>query len=219
MALKKAEKEFELRSNWSVPDALQKWLQLTHEVEVQYYNIKRQNAEMQLAIAKEEVKLHAWKLFRTKWKNERLWVRRPLIIISRCRVITHRFRRWNFLERSSVFHLLFKRPRLGHLSLLALGGFASGTCWDMLQGNGMVSNYPEGAWNNFLLLDLEISFKCCEKEGLTPWILGCHILLSPILRTVTSVFKSWTLHSFPCDSNSFSARHSKTRYSWADFFF
>ncbi|XP_063165775.1 stromal interaction molecule 2 isoform X1 [Candoia aspera] len=53
-ALKKAEKEFELRSNWSVPDALQKWLQLTHEVEVQYYNIKRQNAEMQLAIAKEE---------------------------------------------------------------------------------------------------------------------------------------------------------------------
>ncbi|XP_075050863.1 stromal interaction molecule 2 isoform X2 [Mixophyes fleayi] len=54
MALKKAEKEFELRSNWSVPDALQKWLQLTHEVEVQYYNIKKQNAEMQLAIAKEE---------------------------------------------------------------------------------------------------------------------------------------------------------------------
>ncbi|XP_053314326.1 stromal interaction molecule 2 isoform X2 [Spea bombifrons] len=54
MALKKAEKEFELRCNWSVPDALQKWLQLTHEVEVQYYNIKKQNAEMQLAIAKEE---------------------------------------------------------------------------------------------------------------------------------------------------------------------
>uniref|UniRef100_A0A6J0SM42 Stromal interaction molecule 2 isoform X1 n=1 Tax=Pogona vitticeps TaxID=103695 RepID=A0A6J0SM42_9SAUR len=54
MALKKAEKEFELRSNWSVPDALQKWLQLTHEVEVQYYNIKKQNAEMQLAIAKDE---------------------------------------------------------------------------------------------------------------------------------------------------------------------
>ncbi|KAJ8789988.1 hypothetical protein J1605_004740 [Eschrichtius robustus] len=55
MALKKAEKEFELRSSWSVPDALQKWLQLTHEVEVQYYNIKRQNAEMQLAIAKDEI--------------------------------------------------------------------------------------------------------------------------------------------------------------------
>lgn len=55
MALKKAEKEFELRGNWSVPEALQKWLQLTHEVEVQYYNIKKQNAEMHLAIAKEEV--------------------------------------------------------------------------------------------------------------------------------------------------------------------
>ncbi|XP_072717570.1 stromal interaction molecule 2 isoform X2 [Ciconia boyciana] len=54
MALKKAEKEFELRSNWSVPEALQKWLQLTHEVEVQYYNIKRQHAEMQLAVAKDE---------------------------------------------------------------------------------------------------------------------------------------------------------------------
>ncbi|KAF6133136.1 stromal interaction molecule 2 [Phyllostomus discolor] len=54
MALKKAEKEFEFRTSWSVPDALQKWLQLTHEVEVQYYNIKRQNAEMQLAIAKDE---------------------------------------------------------------------------------------------------------------------------------------------------------------------
>ncbi|XP_075424293.1 stromal interaction molecule 2 isoform X1 [Ascaphus truei] len=54
MALKKAEKEFELRCTWSVPDTLQKWLQLTHEVEVQYYNIKKQNAEMQLAIAKEE---------------------------------------------------------------------------------------------------------------------------------------------------------------------
>ncbi|KAM4708380.1 stromal interaction molecule 2 isoform 4-T4 [Discoglossus pictus] len=54
MALKKAEKEFELRSNWSVPETLQKWLQLTHEVEVQYYNIKKQNAEMQLAIAKDE---------------------------------------------------------------------------------------------------------------------------------------------------------------------
>ncbi|KFO21673.1 Stromal interaction molecule 2 [Fukomys damarensis] len=57
MALKKAEKEFELRSSWSVPDALQKWLQLTHEVEVQYYNIKRQHAEMQLTIAKDEVRM------------------------------------------------------------------------------------------------------------------------------------------------------------------
>ncbi|XP_015196842.1 stromal interaction molecule 1 isoform X4 [Lepisosteus oculatus] len=53
MALKKAEKELESRSGWNPPDALQKWLQLTHEVEVQYYNIKKQNAEKQLLIAKE----------------------------------------------------------------------------------------------------------------------------------------------------------------------
>ncbi|XP_034024269.1 stromal interaction molecule 1a isoform X2 [Thalassophryne amazonica] len=53
MALKKAEKELESRCSWSPPEALQKWLQLTHEVEVQYYNIKKQNAERQLMVAKE----------------------------------------------------------------------------------------------------------------------------------------------------------------------
>ncbi|KFW63217.1 Stromal interaction molecule 1, partial [Pygoscelis adeliae] len=39
--------------SWAAPEALQKWLQLTHEVEVQYYNIKKQNAEKQLLVAKE----------------------------------------------------------------------------------------------------------------------------------------------------------------------
>ncbi|KAM7412822.1 hypothetical protein PAMA_020282 [Pampus argenteus] len=53
MALKKAEKELESRSSWSPPESLQKWLQVTHEVEVQYYNIKKQNAERQLLVAKE----------------------------------------------------------------------------------------------------------------------------------------------------------------------
>ncbi|XP_056156336.1 stromal interaction molecule 2 [Lampris incognitus] len=52
MALKRAEKE--MQSEWSVPEALQMWLQLTHEVEVQYYNIKKQSAELQLSIAKDE---------------------------------------------------------------------------------------------------------------------------------------------------------------------
>lgn len=52
MALKRAEKE--LHTEWSVPEALQMWLQLTHEVEVQYYNIKKQSAELQLTVAKEE---------------------------------------------------------------------------------------------------------------------------------------------------------------------
>lgn len=55
MALKKAEKELESRISWSPPESLQKWLQLTHEVEVQYYNIKKQNAEKQLLLAKEGV--------------------------------------------------------------------------------------------------------------------------------------------------------------------
>uniref|UniRef100_A0A8C1G1L3 Stromal interaction molecule 2b n=1 Tax=Cyprinus carpio TaxID=7962 RepID=A0A8C1G1L3_CYPCA len=52
MALKRAEKE--MQSDWSVPEALQMWLQLTHEVELQYYNIKKQNAELQLTVAKDE---------------------------------------------------------------------------------------------------------------------------------------------------------------------
>ncbi|XP_077089599.1 stromal interaction molecule 1b isoform X2 [Siphateles boraxobius] len=51
--LKRAERELESRSGSSPPEALQKWLQLTHEVEVQYYNIKKQNAEKQLIVAKE----------------------------------------------------------------------------------------------------------------------------------------------------------------------
>lgn len=45
-----------MQSERSVPEALQKWLQLTHEVEVQYYNIKKQNAEFQLCVAKDEVR-------------------------------------------------------------------------------------------------------------------------------------------------------------------
>ncbi|XP_073762946.1 stromal interaction molecule 2 isoform X1 [Danio rerio] len=52
MALKRAEKQ--MQSDWSLPEALQMWLQLTHEVEVQYYNIKKQNAELQLTVAKDE---------------------------------------------------------------------------------------------------------------------------------------------------------------------
>uniref|UniRef100_UPI00398EE2E7 stromal interaction molecule 2 isoform X2 n=1 Tax=Pristiophorus japonicus TaxID=55135 RepID=UPI00398EE2E7 len=54
MALKNAEKELEVCSDWAMPGTLQKWLQLTHEVEIQYYNIKKQSAEMQLNAVKEE---------------------------------------------------------------------------------------------------------------------------------------------------------------------
>lgn len=52
-ALKKA--ELDMQASWSVPESLQLWLQLTHEVEMQYYNIKKQSAEQQLATAKDEV--------------------------------------------------------------------------------------------------------------------------------------------------------------------
>ncbi|KAK1787399.1 hypothetical protein P4O66_002891 [Electrophorus voltai] len=52
-ALKNAEKELEMRRSWSPPEPLQTWLQVTHEMEVQYYNIKKQSAERQLLLAKE----------------------------------------------------------------------------------------------------------------------------------------------------------------------
>lgn len=52
-ALRKAERELESRARWAPPEALQKWLQLTHEIEVQYYNIKKQSAERQLLQARE----------------------------------------------------------------------------------------------------------------------------------------------------------------------
>ncbi|XP_054634507.1 stromal interaction molecule 2 [Dunckerocampus dactyliophorus] len=51
-ALKQAEKD--MQASWTASDALQQWLQLTHEVEVQYYNVKKHSAELQLATAKEE---------------------------------------------------------------------------------------------------------------------------------------------------------------------
>ncbi|KAK2865517.1 hypothetical protein Q7C36_001573 [Tachysurus vachellii] len=51
-ALKKTEQD--MQASWSVPESLQLWLQLTHEVEMQYYNVKKQSAEQQLATAKYE---------------------------------------------------------------------------------------------------------------------------------------------------------------------
>lgn len=44
-----------MHASWTASEALQQWLQLTHEVEVQYYNVKKQSAVLQLACAKEEV--------------------------------------------------------------------------------------------------------------------------------------------------------------------
>lgn len=52
-ALKQAEQD--KHASWTASETLQQWLQLTHEVEVQYYNVKKQSAVLQLACAKEEV--------------------------------------------------------------------------------------------------------------------------------------------------------------------
>ncbi|OXB73538.1 UNVERIFIED_CONTAM: hypothetical protein H355_006547 [Colinus virginianus] len=41
MALKNAEKELESHCSWAAPEALQKWLQLTHEVEAEKIKKKR----------------------------------------------------------------------------------------------------------------------------------------------------------------------------------
>ncbi|XP_037126139.1 stromal interaction molecule 1-like isoform X3 [Syngnathus acus] len=69
MALKKAERELESRARWSPPDTLQTWLQLTHEIEVQYYNVKKQSAERQLLQAREGVSKHSSTLGGT-WNRE-----------------------------------------------------------------------------------------------------------------------------------------------------
>ncbi|XP_060942035.1 stromal interaction molecule 1-like [Limanda limanda] len=53
VALKRAERNLESRVHWAPPEVLQKWLQLTHEVEIQNYNIKKHNAEKQLLQARE----------------------------------------------------------------------------------------------------------------------------------------------------------------------
>ncbi|XP_024117056.1 stromal interaction molecule 1 isoform X2 [Oryzias melastigma] len=68
MALRKAERELESRAHWAPPEVLQTWLQLTHEIEVQYYNCKKQSAERQLLQAKdgaEKIKKKRSSLFGT----------------------------------------------------------------------------------------------------------------------------------------------------------
>lgn len=57
-----------MHASWTASEALQQWLQLTHEVEVQYYNVKKQSAVLQLACAKEEV-IHEFVLSGDTQKN------------------------------------------------------------------------------------------------------------------------------------------------------
>ncbi|XP_043918085.1 stromal interaction molecule 2 [Protopterus annectens] len=117
MALKQAEREFELRSTWSVPDALQKWLQLTHEVEVQYYNIKKQNAEFQLVVAKEEaekIKKKRNTVFGTlhvahsssldEVDHKILEAKKALSEVTSC--LRERLHRWQQIERICGFQIV-----------------------------------------------------------------------------------------------------------------
>ncbi|VDI05767.1 stromal interaction molecule 1 [Mytilus galloprovincialis] len=53
-ALKRAEKELE-RSQWVTPAALRNWLQLTYEIELDYFNRKKLAADIQFKRAREEV--------------------------------------------------------------------------------------------------------------------------------------------------------------------
>ncbi|UYV75490.1 hypothetical protein LAZ67_13000394 [Cordylochernes scorpioides] len=54
--LARAERLLATRS-WAAPVELQRWLQITHELELQHYNMKKLSAERQLAAAKEGVSL------------------------------------------------------------------------------------------------------------------------------------------------------------------
>ncbi|XP_028657833.1 stromal interaction molecule 2 [Erpetoichthys calabaricus] len=126
MALKKAEKEFEIHGNWSIPEALQKWLQLTHEVEVQYYNIKKQNAELQLTIAKEEaekIKKKRSSVFGTlhvahsssldEVDHKILEAKKALSEVTAC--LRERLHRWQQIEKLCGFHVVLN-PGLPNLT-------------------------------------------------------------------------------------------------------
>ncbi|XP_077399854.1 stromal interaction molecule 2 isoform X2 [Vanacampus margaritifer] len=111
-ALKRAEKE--MHSERSLPEALQKWLQLTHEVEVQYYNIKKQSAELQLGVAKDEaekIKKKRGSVFGTlhvahsssldEVDHKILEAKKSLSEVTAC--LRERLHRWQQIERLCGF--------------------------------------------------------------------------------------------------------------------
>ncbi|XP_047241143.1 stromal interaction molecule 2 isoform X3 [Girardinichthys multiradiatus] len=111
-ALKRAEKE--MQSERSVPEALQKWLQLTHEVEVQYYNIKKQSAEFQLYVAKDEaekIKKKRGSVFGTlhvahsssldEVDHKILEAKKALTEVTAC--LRERLHRWQQIEKLCCF--------------------------------------------------------------------------------------------------------------------
>ncbi|CAM4498890.1 hypothetical protein PO909_014944 [Leuciscus waleckii] len=123
-ALKRAEKD--MQSLWAVPENLQLWLQLTYEVEVQYYNIKKQSAEQQLVTAKEEAEkikkkrssllgtLHVAHSSSLDQVDQRiLEAKNALADVTAC--LRERLHRWQQIESFCGFPLM-KNPGLSNLT-------------------------------------------------------------------------------------------------------
>ncbi|XP_041641786.1 stromal interaction molecule 2 [Cheilinus undulatus] len=123
-ALKQAEKD--MNASWTASEALQQWLQLTHEVEVQYYNVKKQSAEQQLATAKEEAErikkkrssvlgtlhvAHSSSLDQVDQKI--LEAKNALSEVTAC--LRERLHRWQQIERLCGFPII-KNPGLANLT-------------------------------------------------------------------------------------------------------
>ncbi|KAM3622536.1 uncharacterized protein V6R79_000020 [Siganus canaliculatus] len=123
-ALKQAEKE--MHATWTVSEALQQWLQLTHEVEVQYYNVKKQSAVLQLASAKEEAErikkkrssvlgtlhvAHSSSLDQVDQKI--LEAKNALSEVTAC--LRERLHRWQQIERLCGFPII-RNPGLANLT-------------------------------------------------------------------------------------------------------
>ncbi|XP_060917195.1 stromal interaction molecule 2-like [Labrus mixtus] len=123
-ALKQAEKD--VNASWTASEALQQWLQLTHEVEVQYYNVKRHGAELQLATAKEEAErikkkrssvlgtlhvAHSSSLDQVDQKI--LEAKNALSEVTAC--LRERLHRWSQMERLCGFPII-RNPGLANLT-------------------------------------------------------------------------------------------------------
>ncbi|KAM6972629.1 uncharacterized protein FYW47_004792 [Aplochiton taeniatus] len=123
-ALKRAEKD--MQACWSNSEGLQLWMQLTHEIEVQHYNVKKHSAELQLAIAKEEAEkikkkrssvlgtlhvAHSSSLDQVDHKI--LGAKNALCEVTAC--LRERLHRWQQIERLSGFPIL-RNPGLASLT-------------------------------------------------------------------------------------------------------
>ncbi|XP_049575664.1 stromal interaction molecule 2-like [Syngnathus scovelli] len=125
-ALRQAEKD--MHATWTASEVLQQWLQLTHEVEVQYYNVKKHSAELQLATAKEEaekIKKKRSSVFGTlhvahsssldQVDQKILEAKNALSEVTSC--LRERLHRWQQIERICGFPII-RNPGLPNLTAL-----------------------------------------------------------------------------------------------------